>query len=195
MRDALRAGPGEFPIGMTLSMHEYEALPGGEEVMAMVVEEMEDKYLAGTAGDDFVGVQCYTKLQFGPEGLVSDPDGETTQMGYLFWPQSVEYTARHAAAATGLPVIVTENGIGTEDDDQRVRYLTGALDGVRRLLADGVDVRGYFQWSLLDNFEWALGYGPKFGIASVDRATFARALKPSAHWYAEATANFSATPA
>ena len=78
-------------------------------------------------------------------------------MGYLFWPQCVEYTARRAAAATGLPVIVTENGIGTDDDAQRVRYLTGALEGVRHLLDEGVDVRGYFQWSLLDNFEWALG--------------------------------------
>ena len=195
MRDVLRAGPGEFPIGMPLSMHEYEALPGGEAMVAMVVEEMEDKYLAATAGDDYVGVQCYTKLQFGPEGLVNDPEGETTQMGYLFWPQCVEYTARRAAAATGLPVIVTENGIGTEDDAQRVRYLTGALEGVRRLLADGVDVRGYFQWSLMDNFEWALGYGPKFGIASVDRTTFERTPKPSARWYAEATANFPVAPA
>jgi beta-glucosidase len=60
-------------------------------------------------------------------------------------------------------------------------------------LGNGVDVRGYFQWSLLDNFEWALGYRPKFGIVAVDRSTFARTLKPSAHWFADATRSFFTT--
>jgi beta-glucosidase len=192
MRDALRAGPGAFPVGLALSMQEYEALPGGEDLVALTVGEMEDRYLADLGGDDFVGVQCYTKLQFDANGLVAHPEGETTEMGYLFWPQCVAATARKAARATGVPVIVTENGIGTDDDDQRVRYLRGALAGVRELLDEGVDLRGYFQWSLLDNFEWSYGYRPKFGIVAVDRATFARTLKPSARWYAEATRALSA---
>ncbi|MDE3065431.1 MAG: glycoside hydrolase family 1 protein, partial [Acidobacteriota bacterium] len=114
MRDALREGPGEYPIGLPLSMQEYEALPGGEGVVAMILAEMEDRYLSSLEGDDYVGVQCYTKLQFGPEGLVAHPEGETTEMGYLFWPQSVEHTARRAARLSGLPVVVTENGIGTD---------------------------------------------------------------------------------
>jgi beta-glucosidase len=190
MRDALRAGPGSYPVGLPLSMQEYEALPGGEELVAMVVHEMEDLYLAAVGDDDYLGVQCYTKLQFGPEGLVEKPEGELTEMGYLFWPQSVEYTARRAAAATGLPVIVTENGIGTDDDAQRIRYLTGALRGVRNLLDEGVDVRGYLQWSLLDNFEWTFGYRPKFGIVGVDRATLARTPKASAQWFADAARAF-----
>ncbi|HVB70891.1 MAG TPA: family 1 glycosylhydrolase [Acidimicrobiales bacterium] len=193
MRDALREGQGEYPIGLPLSMQEYEALPGGEDQVAMVVAEMEDLYLAAVADDDYLGVQCYTKLQIGHEGLIEHPEGELTEMGYLFWPQSVEYTVRRAARATGLPIIVTENGIGTNDDAQRVRYLTGALQGLRNLLDDGIDVRGYFQWSLLDNFEWTFGYRPKFGIVAVDRTTFARTLKPSAHWYAAATRAFAAS--
>jgi beta-glucosidase len=57
-------------------------------------------------------------------------------------------------------------------------------------MKDGIDVRGYFQWSLLDNFEWTLGYRPKFGLVSVDRDTFARTPKPSAQWYAKATREF-----
>jgi beta-glucosidase len=77
---------------------------------------------------------------------------------------------------------VTENGIGTTDDEQRVDYIRQALSGVLEALADGVDVRGYTYWSLLDNFEWALGYRPKFGIVGVDRNTFARAPKASATW-------------
>jgi beta-glucosidase len=186
MRDALRAGPGNFPIGLCLSMQEWEAVEGGGDLVAMMVREMEDDYLSSLSGDDFVGVQCYTKVQLGPEGLVPST-GELTEMGYLFWPQCVEYTVRRAAQATELPILITENGIGTNDDTQRIRYLEQALRGVKHTQEDGIDVRGYFQWSLLDNFEWALGYGPKFGIVAVDRTTFARTPKPSAQWYAETT--------
>jgi len=187
VRDALKAGPGNFPIGLPLSMQEYEAVPGFELRMESFREEMEDKYLRSLRGDDYVGVQCYTKVVLGPDGVVNVPDAEVTDMGYLFWPQSVEYTIRRAAAITDAPIIMTENGIGTADDTQRVRYLTEALKGIRTLLDEGVDLRGYFQWSLLDNFEWTLGYRPQFGIVAVDRTTFARTLKPSATWFADAT--------
>ena len=83
-----------------------------------------------------------------------------------------------------IPLLVTENGIGTDDDEQRIDYVRQALEGVQRAIADGIDVRGYTYWSLLDNFEWAFGYGPRFGLVSVDRTTFERTPKPSAHWLA-----------
>jgi beta-glucosidase len=194
MREALRDGPGGYPIGLALSMQEYEALPGGEALMSTIRAEMEDRYLEAAAGDDFVGVQCYTKLQIGPDGLNEQPGGELTQMGYLFWPESVEHTVRRASSRSGLPVVVTENGIGTEDEGQRVRYLARALEGLSRVVKDGIDVRGYFQWSLLDNFEWTLGYRPKFGLVAVDRATFQRTPKASAAWYAAAVASFPNAP-
>jgi beta-glucosidase len=190
MRDTLKEGPGTFPVGLPLSMQQYEALPGCEERLDSFREEMEDKYLRSLTDDDYVGVQCYTKLIFGPEGVVTNPEGELTDMGYLFWPQCVDYTVRRAAELAKVPIIVTENGIGTANDEQRIRYLDEALKGVRRLLDDGLDVRGYFQWSLLDNFEWTFGYRPKFGIVEVDRSTFARTLKPSARWFGDATRNF-----
>jgi beta-glucosidase len=193
MRDVLKEGPGNFPVGLPISMHEYEALPGYERQTESFREEMEDKYLEAVRDDDYVGVQCYTKLLIGADGIVAHPDGETTDMGYLYWPQCVEYTVRRAISLAGVPVIVTENGIGTTNDDQRIRYVREALQGVRSLLDDGLDVRGYFQWSLLDNFEWALGYRPKFGIVEVDRTTFVRTPKPSATWYADATRSFFTT--
>ena len=70
---------------------------------------------------------------------------------------------------TGIPVLLTESGIATDDDRERITYLAEVLRGVRRALDDGVDIRGYFVWSLLDNFEWSLGFRPKFGLHSVDQ--------------------------
>ena len=109
------------------------------------------------------------------------PAWRTTQMGYEVWPEALAATIRRATEVTGgVPVHVTENGIGTEDDALRIDYVTRALAGVRQCLDDGIDVRGYLCWSLLDNFEWVLGYGPTFGLVAVDRETFERRPKPSA---------------
>jgi beta-glucosidase len=106
-------------------------------------------------------------------------------MGYEYWPTAAEASIRHAIEVTGCPVYVTENGIGTDDDEQRVRYLRDSLAGVARTIDEGLDVRGYFHWSLMDNFEWAFGYRMRFGIVGVDRATQQRSIKPSARWLSE----------
>jgi beta-glucosidase len=89
-----------------------------------------------------------------------------------------------ASAGTGKPVLVTENGIGTEDDARRVAFIGEALTSLHSAIAVGANVLGYIHWSALDNFEWALGYGPKFGLIAVDRETFQRHPKPSAEFYA-----------
>jgi beta-glucosidase len=184
--EALRSGPGSFPVGLTLSMAELKAEEGGEVIRDAAEDVLENTFLRGTGGDDFVGVQCYTRMHFDSQGQApDDPAVAQTQMGYEFWPQVVEYTVRRTAAFTGLPVLVTENGIGTEDDVERITYIAEALAGVRRCLDDGIDVRGYFVWTLMDNFEWAHGYGPKFGLHTVDRTTFERRPKPSARWFGE----------
>ncbi len=194
--EALRSGPGSFPVGLTLSMAELVADEGGEVVRDAAEDVLENTFLRGTEGDDFVGVQCYTRMHFNAQGQApDDPAIPQTQMGYEYWPQVVEHTVRRTAEFTGLPVVVTENGIGTEDDVQRIAYISEALCGVGRCLDDGVDVRGYFVWTLLDNFEWAHGYGPKFGLHSVDRTTFERRPKPSAVWFgAVAQANALVAP-
>ena len=100
-------------------------------------------------------------------------------MGYEFYPASLGHCLRRAWEYTGgsVPLLVTESGIGTTDDAQRVDYVRLALSGVLDAIDEGVDVRGYTYWSLLDNFEWAFGYRPRFGLVSVDRTTFARTPK------------------
>ncbi|MCZ7530518.1 MAG: family 1 glycosylhydrolase [Acidimicrobiia bacterium] len=104
-------------------------------------------------------------------------------MGYEFWPDALEATIRRAwDVSEQVPLHVTENGIAHENDDRRIDYVRSALEGVLACLDDGIDVGGYTYWSLLDNFEWAFGYGPRFGLVAVDRSTFERRPKPSAHW-------------
>ncbi len=181
---ALRNAPGVFPIGLTLSMAELIALDGGEAARDDFQEMMEDCYLRELQDDDFIGVQCYTRFFFNHGGLsLGSPGTRTTPMGYEFWPNCVEATVRRAAAMTGLPIVVTENGVSTTNDQERIEYLDGALRSLHRVLREGVDVRGYFCWSLLDNFEWAFGYQQHFGLVSVDRRTFVRTPKPSADFY------------
>ena len=105
-------------------------------------------------------------------------------MGYEFYPEALAATIRRAWEVTEhVPVIVTENGIGTDDDEQRRPLrVERALEGVLDCIDEGIDVRGYTYWSCLDNFEWAFGYGPRFGIVDVDRATQRRTVKPSGEW-------------
>jgi beta-glucosidase len=181
--DAIKGGPGDAPVGMTLSMQDFQAVPGGEERMHEARERMEDVFLEAVRGDDYIGAQMYSRLRWGPDGLLGPEAGvRTTLMGYEFWPQALEATVRRAAEVAQIPVYVTENGIGTDDDRQRIEYVTEALHGVQRCLDDGIDLRGYFCWSAMDNFEWALGYTPTFGLIAVDRETQTRTPKPSAHW-------------
>jgi beta-glucosidase len=167
-----------------LSMTDYQAVDGGEQRRDRIRRSMEDVFLEATMGDDFVGVQCYTRMRVGPAGAVPAEEGvPLTQMGYEFWPQALEAVIRRAWEVTdGTPVVVTENGIGTDDDADRIAFVTDALLGVRRCLDEGIDVRGYVYWSLLDNFEWVLGYEPTFGLVAVDRRSFERRPKPSAAW-------------
>lgn len=182
--EAIRSGPGEFPVGLTVSMTDYQTQPGGEEWVERLRRPSEDVFLDATEGDDFIGVQTYTRLRVGPDGALGAEDGVgTTQMGYEFYPEALEGTIRRAWMKTGgLPILVTENGVGTDDDEARIEFISRALACAHRCLDDGIDVRGYTYWSLLDNFEWVLGYGPTFGIVEVDRQTFERRLKPSAAW-------------
>lgn len=185
--DAIKSGPGDFPVGLCLAMSDYQAVDGGEAMRDRIRRNMNDVFLEAARGDDFMGVQTYSRDRVGPDGVLPPPEGaELTLMGYEFWPEAIEATLRYAWEMTEqTPLLVTENGIGTADDTRRIEYYRRALQAVRRCLDDGIDVRGYTAWSAFDNFEWALGYRPTFGLIAVDRSTFERTPKPSAHLLGE----------
>ncbi|MDQ1438231.1 MAG: beta-glucosidase [Acidimicrobiaceae bacterium] len=181
---AVASGP-DLNVGLTLAMQEAVAVEGGQSKAEAILRDTEDVFLDAARGDDFLGVQTYTRVRIGPDGILGPEDGvETTMMGYEFRPSALEATLRRAWSYLGgqVPLVVTENGIATEDDTRRIAFVDEALAGVSRCLADGIDVRGYVYWSALDNFEWAYGYRPTFGLIAVDRTTFARTPKPSAEW-------------
>lgn len=181
-REAIRSGSAAR-VGLALAMVDLEAVDGGEQTLERLRREREDVYLEATGADDFVGVNAYTRHDVGPEGIrVPPPGAETTALGWEYWPQSLGACLRRAATVTGKPLIATENGIGTDDDRRRIDYVRSALEGLLQCLTDGLDVRGYIYWSALDNFEWNHGYGPRFGLISVERETQERAVKESGRW-------------
>lgn len=202
---ALKAGPGNFPVGLTLALPDAVFHPDGtyegpgvrmadlptDGPVGRLVRLMAGAYLEAAKGDDFIGIQTYSETHFGPDGMpIRIPDHERqTQMAWSFTPEALAASVRHAARVTGVPVIVTENGVATADDAERIEYVSRALRSLRAVMNDGVDVRGYFYWSLLDNFEWAEGYRPLFGLVSCDRTTFVRTPKPSSAWYASVVAS------
>ena len=110
-------------------------------------------------------------------------------MGYEYYPEALENVLRYVAQKVNCPLIVTENGIGTDNDEQRIKFMTTALEGLQKCIDDGLDIRGYYLWSFLDNFEWLFGYKPKFGLVEVDRDSLERKPKNSLKYYEEIIQN------
>lgn len=155
------------------------------EMNAEIVDLSLDAVTNSPDAGDWLGVQYYRKNWVDPAlpGFFAAPpeDVRTTQMGWAVYPDGLRQML-HRASRTGLPLYVTENGIATEDDRERIEYLASHLAAVRQARDEGVDVRGYLHWSAFDNFEWAEGYRPTFGLIAVDREHgFERRPKPSAH--------------
>ncbi|MFI6657520.1 glycoside hydrolase family 1 protein [Streptomyces sp. NPDC050523] len=181
---AVRAVNPGIQVGWTVANQVYQALPGAEEVTAAYRHPREDVFIEAARGDDFIGVQSYTRTRIGPDGPLPAPeDAERTLTQWEYYPAAVGHALRHTAevAGPGMPLIVTENGIATGDDSRRIDYYTGALAAVAAALEDGLDVQGYLAWSALDNYEWG-SFAPTFGLIAVDPVTFERTPRPSAAW-------------
>jgi len=177
---AIKALYPNIRVGITLSMHDLQALPGGERFAEEAWDEEFRHYLPYIKDDDFLGVQNYTRTQYGPQGQLPCPEGaELTQMDYEFYPEALEHVLRKVHEDFKGDLIVTENGVAVSDDSRRVEFIRRALQGVENCLADGIPVKGYCYWSLMDNFEWQKGFAMTFGLIAVDRSTLERHPKES----------------
>lgn len=179
-RDAMKAVCPHLKVGLTLSLHDIQAQPGGEENAAKEWQEEFEHYLPFIQNDDFFGLQNYTRSLIGTDGIMPAPEGaELTQMDYEFYPEALANVIRKVAGKIKGEIIVTENGVATDDDTRRIEFIRRALQGVESCIADGIPVKGYLHWSLLDNFEWQKGFSMTFGLIAVDRTTQTRHPKPS----------------
>jgi beta-glucosidase len=114
----------------------------------------------------------------------SEIDGvRRTQMGWEWRPQAVAVTARRVAAMhPGKPIVVTEHGVATSNDEERIEFIRDGLTALHPLIGEGIPLRGYIHWSAFDNFEWAYGYDMIFGLIGVNRKTQERTIRPSARF-------------
>jgi beta-glucosidase len=178
---AIKAVRSDLPVGATLAVNDDVAIPGGEGARDAFRKRVYGAWLEQVKADDFVGVQNYHRATWGPNGITPPAkDVPLSTMGLEISPASLAGAARYVHEATGRPILVTEHGYYLTDDALRTRQLPLAIGELKKMMDKGIPVLGYVHWSLIDNFEWTDGYEPRLGLASVDRNTFKRTLKPSA---------------
>ena len=198
----------DSPVG--LSHHKFLFMPASrkrrDRLATKAVQSVIDRWPVGfaqlrrvvEATSDYIGIAHYWGQMVAFDARrpqdqfvrrFNPPGANVTEMGWVSepgWMRQVLAEVRRY----GKPVYITENGIATADDTQRERYLTDVLANVHASIEDGVDVRGYFHWTNIDNFEWARGYTAHFGLIGVDRKTLERTIRPSGRLYTRiATAN------
>lgn len=188
-----------FLSGMTRGIYPAEVLEG---LAPHMPDRWQDDMATVAAPLDWIGINYYTRKNIapvpGPWPGLAEVEGPLpkTQMDWEIYPDGLEFLLRrtHADYGRGLPIFVTENGMANPDtvsgnrveDATRIAYLDGHLAAVRRAIAAGVPVAGYFAWSLLDNYEWTLGYEKRFGLVHVDFDSLQRRPKASYHAFARA---------
>lgn len=146
---------------------------------------------------DYIGFNYYTRDYIHFEGFSPSKifgtvcsqshhkdSGKRSFLGWEIYPEGM-YNMLMEFSKYGLPIMITENGVSVTDDNVRIDFIKAHLKQVHRAIKDGAPIFGYLHWSLLDNFEWTDGFGPRFGIIEVDYATQRRTIKPSARILAD----------
>lgn len=182
---------GAYPEGIG------DLMPGDVDADLKVIAEPVDWYginfyqptkvgapLTSGGATEFSGLTLPPELPFSPREIEGYP---VTDFGWPVVPEALTellLAFRDRYGDRLPPLVITENGCSYEgvDDQERIAYLDGHLRALHRALEAGVDVRGYFVWSLMDNFEWAEGYARRFGLVHIDYATLERTPKASYHW-------------
>lgn len=185
-----RRRPG-LPVGLSIAMCDDIAAPGGEELRDRKRAAAYDPWLHLARNDDFIGVQNYEQLVYGPGGSLPPAHGSILNGGgTAVAPESLRGAVDYAFGVSQVAVLVTEHGISTPDDALRSVFIGASLEGLAQAISQGAPVMGYCHWTLMDDFEWVFGYGPRLGLHEVDRATFERTPKASADVYADLVKRF-----
>jgi beta-glucosidase len=179
-REAIKGQRPELPVGVSIAIEDDQAV-GSTVVRDRKRAEVYQPWLEIARDDDYLGVQNYARRRYDANGKLPPPaDAIIGDMDQEVYPPALGNTTRYAYEQAQVPILITEHGVGTSDDSVRANLIPAALKGLKSAMTDGVPVLGYLHWSLMDNFEWVFGYGPKFGLTSINRETFERTPKPSA---------------
>jgi beta-glucosidase len=186
-RDRLHLRHPGVLVGWGVSVQNYQPATDAEDVFKQYVHPRDEVFVEAAEDDDWIGVQTYTGASIGKKDGLPYPmvehDVERTLSGWEYTPAAIGGAVKRVASLLpSVPIIVTENGIATADDDRRIDYLRGALTSLEVAMSDGARVLGYFVWSLTDNWEWG-SFTPTFGLVAVDRSNFQRSPKPSLAWF------------
>ncbi|MCX6738006.1 MAG: glycoside hydrolase family 1 protein [Candidatus Parcubacteria bacterium] len=137
---------------------------------------------------DFIGLNFYMRLRIRFPFKVKNENKKVSDMGWELYPEGIYYLLKDLQKYN-KPIYITENGLADAQDKNRKWYIGEILKSVHNAIQEGVDIRGYFYWSLMDNFEWTDGYEPRFGLIEVDYKTLERKPRPSAYFYSETCKN------
>lgn len=193
-RQVLKSQRADARVSMALHLNPIDPVRYGDPTDALAVRVYDwlwqGRFLRAVRNQlDWVGVNYYFRLLVRwdvlPWRVFEAPSmgpHAKTEFGWEIYPKGL-YRVLTRVGRLGKPVIVTENGIADADDDQRARYIVAHLRQAHRALREGVDLRGYVHWSLMDNFEWAEGFSKRFGLAELDPVTLERRPRRSAQVY------------
>lgn len=187
-RAAIKKVRPDLPVGFSLAVIDDQAL-GKNSIRDEIRKTHYGAWLQETE-TDFIGVQNYESILWDDKGPVSEHEGAENNGGHQrINPTSLANAVKYVHQTTGKPILVTEHGISTDDDDLRSTFITASIRELQKVIDQGVPVGGYIHWSLLDNYEWISGYKSHLGLHTVDLKTFDRKPKRSAHVYSEIIKN------
>ncbi|HEY1074926.1 MAG TPA: family 1 glycosylhydrolase [Patescibacteria group bacterium] len=188
---AIKSVAANAQVGIAQDVYSYESNTGLVQQLIRPLAEQWTNYSfldrLGTS-KDFIGLNYYINVTLGGK---SSRTG-TSDLGWSLYPEGI-YSVLKGMARYQVPLYVTESGLADASDTQRADYMASVIAQIAAARKDGVDVRGYFYWSLIDNFEWEKGFWPRFGLIAIDYTTQARMPRPSAFKYADLIAAYRAT--
>lgn len=178
------------PVGIAHSMLCYQPASGRlrDRMFTRLLDHFGNQWFLRKTRNDFIGVNYYMRERwrvsrlFPPKLARLDPERDVSDFGWEIYPEGLRQVL-NSLQEYGLPVYVTENGVADAADVRRAGFIRDHIAAMHGAMEDGTDVRGYFHWSLLDNFEWAEGYSKRFGLIGVDFRTGKRTVRPSAGIY------------
>lgn len=193
--DILKAANPKLQVSIAAQLADVRALSSGllNKASAAVHEYAADWWFVNRIRRhlDFLGLNYYFTEYRDALLRVKNPKVPTSDLGWYMEPSGIQRLLERTWAKYSLPIIIVENGLADAQDVQRKWWIEETITAMYNARQNGVDLRGYLHWSLLDNFEWAYGWWPQFGLIHVDRTTMHRQIRPSARWFASQIVRYS----